>query len=123
VVTASFASALALATAVVVFAASVPGSSAAEEAVSGVTPAIDYSGDWSTRPALSGDWGGLRQRLADRGLTFEVEWFQAGQGIVDGGIKERGAYVTNLDYYLKLDLMRMGLCSPSAAFGQIGDLI
>jgi porin len=108
-VSASFASTRALATAALLFAASVPGSAAAEELAPGVTPAIDYSGDWSTRPALSGDWGGLRQRLADRGLTFEVEWFQAGQGVVDGGIEERGTYVTNLDYYLKLDLMRMGL--------------
>lgn len=88
---------------------SVPGSVVAEAPAPGVTPAMDYSGDWASRPALSGDWGGLRQRLADRGATFEVEWFQAGQGVVTGGLEERGAYVTNLDYYLKLDLMRMGL--------------
>jgi porin len=74
-----------------------------------VTPAVDYAGNWANRPALSGDWGGLRQRLADRGATFEIEWLQVGQGVVDGGFEERGTYVTNLDYYLKLDLMRMGL--------------
>jgi hypothetical protein len=42
-------------------------------------------------------------------VTFEVEWFQVGQGVVTGGIEKRGAYVTNLDYDLMLDLMRMGL--------------
>jgi porin len=74
-----------------------------------MTPPVDYTGNWASRPALSGDWGGLRQRLADRGVTFEVEWLQVGQGVVDGGLEERGTYVTNLDYFLKLDLMRMGV--------------
>jgi porin len=106
---ASFARTLALATGALLFTLLVPGSATASDPAEGMTPAVDYSGDWTTRPALSGDWGGLRQRLADRGLTFEVEWFQVGQGVVDGGFDERGTYVTNLDYYLKIDLMRMGV--------------
>jgi porin len=97
-----------LATALVV-AAAFPTLAAAEEPAPGITPAVDYSGDFSTRPALSGDWGGLRQRLADRGVTIEGEWLQVVQGVVDGGVERRGRYVTNLDVYLKLDLMRMGV--------------
>ena len=104
-----FAWSRALATAALVHVACGPTHATAEGPPPGMTPAVDYRGGWSTRPALSGDWGGLRQRLADRGVTFELEWFQAGQGVVDGGLAERGAWATNLDYYLTLDLMRMGL--------------
>ena len=68
----------------------------------------DYTQDWAARPALTGDWGGVRQHLADRGVTFEVEWLQVFQDVVDGGLDHGGAYVANLDYYLTLDLMRMG---------------
>jgi porin len=122
-----FARTLALATTALLLTVMVPGPTAAAEPAEGMTPAVDYSGDWRTRPALSGDWGGMRQRLADRGLTFEIEWFQAGQGVVDGGLEERGAYVTNLDYYLKLDLMRMGVLPGAliSARGQsrLGDTV
>jgi porin len=44
-----------------------------------------YSGDFSTRSTLSGDWGGLRNDLASRGVTFDVSLTQAAQGIVHGG--------------------------------------
>jgi carbohydrate-selective porin OprB len=37
---------------------------------------------------LTGDWGGLRKQWADKGATFRFDWYQALQGIVDGGIDE-----------------------------------
>ena len=86
-----------------------PATAAPPEPPPGVTPHVDYSGDFWTRPALTGDWGGARQWLADHGVTAEVEWFQVGQGVVSGGVEKRGTYVTNLDYTLTIDLMRMGL--------------
>ena len=33
---------------------------------------VDYSGDLWTRPALTGDWGGLRNELSQKGLKFEL---------------------------------------------------
>ncbi|MBW1789783.1 MAG: carbohydrate porin [Deltaproteobacteria bacterium] len=80
-----------------------------EDASEGILPVPDYSGDWRTRPFLTGNWGGKRQELADKGLTFDVEWLQVGQGVVSGGRNERWAYGTSLDYYINLDLMRMGV--------------
>ena len=82
---------------------------AQQEATEGMLPVPDYSGNWKTRPFLTGDWGGKRQELADKGFTFDVEWLQIGQGIVSGGRDTRSAYGTNLDYFAKLDLMRMGV--------------
>jgi len=83
--------------------------SAQENTQEGLLPVPNYSGDWKTRPFLAGDWGGKRQELADKGFTFDLEWYQVGQGVVSGGRDERWAYVTNLDYYINLDLMRMGV--------------
>jgi len=75
----------------------------------GILPVPDYSGDLYNRPALTGDWGGLRQQLAEKGVTFRFNWYQAVQGIVDGGTDNRWAYGTNLDLYADLDLDRMGV--------------
>jgi porin len=81
----------------------------AASAPEGLLPVPDYAGDFWKRPYLTGDWGGLRQDWADRGVTIGLDWYQAYQGIVDGGISEEWEYSTNLDYRLNLDLMRMGL--------------
>jgi porin len=75
----------------------------------GILPVPDYSGDLRTRPALTGDWGGLRKQWADKGATFRFDWYQAMQGVVDGGIDEGWAYGINLDLYANLDLDRMGV--------------
>jgi porin len=82
---------------------------APEEAAKGTLPVPDYSGDWATRRFLTGDWGGIREEWAKHGVTFGLRWLQVGQGVVDGGVDERWDYVTNLDYTITLDLMRMGL--------------
>src|SRR5437016_2904300 len=54
---------------------------AATEAAS----APPYSGDFLTRSTLSGDWGGSRNELAAKGVTFESSITQITQGVVDGG--------------------------------------
>lgn len=80
-----------------------------QAATEGMLPDPDYSEDWMTRLFLTGDWGGTRQEWANDGVSFNLEWFQVGQGVVSGGRNERWSYVTNLDLYSKLDLMRMGV--------------
>ena len=34
---------------------------------------LDYSGDLWDRPALTGDWGGRRNQLAQDGISFELD--------------------------------------------------
>ena len=75
----------------------------------GMLPLPQYSGDWISRRYLAGELGGLRSEWAEKGIFFSVEWYQAGQGVVSGGTRERWAYGTNLDYDLQIDLMRMGV--------------
>jgi len=44
-----------------------------------------YSGDLWTRPTLTGDWGGLRNDLARKGVTFDMSLTQIGMGVISGG--------------------------------------
>ncbi|HVP11340.1 MAG TPA: hypothetical protein VMV94_09175, partial [Phycisphaerae bacterium] len=34
---------------------------------------LDYSGDFLTSPAMTGTWGGARTKLAEEGISFNVE--------------------------------------------------
>ena len=48
-------------------------------------PLAPYSGDFLTRSTLSGDWWGMRNQLAEKGVTIDMSLTQAAQGIVHGG--------------------------------------
>jgi hypothetical protein len=55
--------------------------SRAEEAL----PAKPYSGDIWHRSTLTGDWFGVRNDLAAKGITFDMSLTQVYQGILSGG--------------------------------------
>jgi porin len=71
----------------------------------------DYSGDWLTREYLTGDWGGARTELAEKGIFFDLDLTQWLQGNAHGGKDTNNAfrYSGSADYYLKFDTARMGL--------------
>ena len=46
--------------------------------------ATPYSGDIWNRSTLTGDWGGLRNQLAEKGVTLDLSVTQIGQGVVGG---------------------------------------
>ncbi|MBA7479297.1 Porin B [subsurface metagenome] len=72
-------------------------------------PHSDYSGDLWTRPALTGDWGGLRQKMMDKGLRFDVSLVQTLQRNLGGGRDYRTAYSGGMDFGLQLDTGKAGL--------------
>ena len=45
----------------------------------------DYSGDLLKRSTLTGDWGGARNELARKGITFDISQVFTEQGVVHGG--------------------------------------
>ena len=49
------------------------------------TSAIPYSGGIWTRSTLTGDWGGLRNKLAAKGVTLDFDITQVGQGVAGAG--------------------------------------
>ncbi len=65
-------------------------------------PALDASN------FFFGDWGGLRSELAAEGITFDIQWTQHAQGVVDGGADTGFGYGGTLDYLFEFDLDAMG---------------
>ena len=77
----------------------------------GIVPIPDYAGADVTklleRPYLTGDWGGKRTELAEQGLTFDLNFTQLAQAVVDGGRNETGRYGGRLQLLVNVDLDRM----------------
>jgi porin len=74
-----------------------------------------YSGDFWSRSTLTGDWGGLRNDLAAKGVTLDMDITQVGQGVVGGGKSGAWQYGGRSDFILNLDSQKLGLW-PGAYF-------
>jgi porin len=72
-------------------------------------PTTIYSGDIATRTTLTGDWGNERNKLADKGMTFDLDVTQISQGVVSGGRNDAWAYSGLADLNLNLDTGKAGL--------------
>jgi len=68
-----------------------------------------YSGDFLKRSTLSGDWGGARNDLAAKGITFDASLTQVEQGVVDGGKNGSWEYGGRGDLTGHLDTQKLGL--------------
>jgi len=69
-----------------------------------------YSGDIWTRSTLSGDWWGVRNELAAKGVTLDMSFTQAALGIVHGGKQTGWQYGGGRgDIVLNLDSQKLGL--------------
>src|SRR5687767_8507138 len=78
-------------------------------------PQIDnYSGDLWSRPGLMGDWGGLRNTLARKGINLDVDLVHSLQGLNAGGSfrnqdSVRYLYGGHAEYLLNVDTGKLGL--------------
>jgi porin len=73
-------------------------------------PTNPYSGDLWTRSTLSGDWWGIRNQLAEKGVTIDMSLTQVGQGIVHGGKDTGWQYGGGRgDINVSLDTQKLGL--------------
>ena len=68
-----------------------------------------YSGDLWNRSTLTGDWFGVRNDLAAKGITFDMSLTQVGQGVVDGGKDEGWKYGGRGNLTFNLDTEKLGL--------------
>ena len=68
-----------------------------------------WGGDFLSRPRLTGDWGGLRDDLAKKGVVLDVDLLLTPQVNMSGGRSVGGNFWGNLDYTLNLDTQKMGL--------------
>jgi len=76
---------------------------------SGILPLVDYSGSLFERPFLLGHLGGSRPDWAADGISFDIDFVQYFQSVVDGGRDTSSHYGGTIDYNLNLDLDRMGV--------------
>ncbi len=66
--------------------------------------APDFSGT-----KLTGDWWGERTKLADKGITIDIDSVQSYQGVLDGGTNQSWKYGGSMFYRFKFDFQKMGL--------------
>lgn len=57
---------------------------------------------------LTGDWGGLRSRLAQNGISFDADVVQFHQGVAHGGAEQKSVYGAHGDYVLNADVGKLG---------------
>jgi porin len=69
----------------------------------------DYSGSLLDRTTLTGDWFGLRNTLAEKGITLDATLTQVTQGIVRGGTNSGWQYGGRDDFTLNIDTGKLGL--------------
>jgi carbohydrate-selective porin OprB len=55
-------------------------------------PANPYSGDIWTRSTLTGDWGGIRNQLADKGVTLDLSITQIASCNLTGANRANGEF-------------------------------
>ncbi|MBI5632795.1 MAG: carbohydrate porin [Nitrospirae bacterium] len=77
----------------------------AEEAA----PAQTYSGDIWSRSTLTGDWGGLRNDWAKKGVIFDMNLTQTGMSVVSGGKQQGWEYAGRGNLTLNIDSQKLGL--------------
>ena len=81
----------------------------APDLATGQHPSLDYFNNWQTSPTLTGDWGGIRKQMADKGLTFDFTLVQVYQGVVNGGLDKGWQYGGRDDVAINLDTQKMGI--------------
>ena len=68
-----------------------------------------WGGDLESRPRLTGDWGGLRDKLGKKGVVFDVDLLATPMEVVSGGRSTGGNTWGNVDYTLNVDTDKLGL--------------
>lgn len=81
-------------------------------------PVPNYAGDLWSRSFLTGDWGGIRKDLAQRGVQLELDMVQIFQGVADGGRNTTAKWGGSSEAVLKLDFDKLGLWPGAFLFAR-----
>ncbi len=68
-----------------------------------------WGGDFATRPRLTGDWGGVRDEMARKGIVLDVDAYWTPQTITSGGRDSGGSNWGNATVALTVDTGKLGL--------------
>ena len=92
---------------------------AEEKEQASLWPVPDYMGSIWTRPALTGNWGGVRTKMADKGITVSVDIIQTYQNIIDGGREFGDVIGTRLGNAI-INSTDLGIGRPKGTGGEFG---
>ncbi|HNR39441.1 MAG TPA: carbohydrate porin [Acidobacteriota bacterium] len=70
---------------------------------------FDYSGDFTHRPVLTGDWDGIRTKLLQHGIRIDVLFMPILQGNLSGGLVQKPMFYGSLRYGIDVDTATAGL--------------
>jgi len=79
-----------------------------------------WDGGLSSRPRLTGDWGGTRDELGAKGVVLDVDLLINPMDNLSGGKSTGGDTWGNADYTLNIDTQKLGLW-PGGFFKLSGD--
>jgi porin len=68
-----------------------------------------YSGELGYRSTLTGDWGGARNCLSNKGVIFDLTLTQVFQGILGGGKTHPANWGSRGDLTITVDTQKLGL--------------
>ncbi len=68
-----------------------------------------WGGDWSSRPRLTGDWGGVRDKIGKKGVELDANMLLMPGGVMTGGKNTGAEFWGNVDYTLNIDTDKLGL--------------
>jgi porin len=67
-----------------------------------------WGGDLSSRPRLTGDWGGVRDELGKKGVVFDVDLVSTPMDVLSGGRSTGAEIWSNAYYTLNVDTQKAG---------------
>ncbi|MDD1620897.1 MAG: carbohydrate porin [Methylococcaceae bacterium] len=68
-----------------------------------------WGGDLASRERLTGDWGGVREDMAKKGVVLDANMLLLPGGVATGGRETGADFWGSVDYSLNLDTGKMGL--------------
>lgn len=84
---------------------------AVQAGAAGGSDAKSYSGDFWNRSTLTGDWGGIRNEWAAKGITFDINLTQIGQSVISGGKNIGWEYTGRGNLTMNINTQKLGLWS------------
>lgn len=68
-----------------------------------------FAEDIGTRPTLTGNWGGIREDLEEKGVKYDASVTQIGQGVMSGGKDGTWEYGARGNITMNLDTQKLNL--------------
>ena len=80
-----------------------------DEILDGSIEGLGATNEVFSKPGLTGDWGGRRTSLAERGVEFSIDFTNTVQSVMSGGFDETTRYLGSSELIMDVDGEKLGL--------------